>query len=427
MSQNTPNDPGYNDHVTAHEPVEDSSNPYFQAGSRQQEPDLDAAAPALRNEENQRLNRKALLFLGGIVLLLAAMVALILTKVSKDDAPKNEKVKAVAPFVPPSQPVDVALPQLPPLPSTPEVSPIEIADLPPLPESRPSRSDSFQDGRPHQTGPTLVERRMANGAVFGVGGAGEGVSGDLMAQTLAQRDARVASNMSLISQGQAGAGAPQNDDGGSVSAQRESPTQASFLRNADHLLLRGTYIRCVLETRIITDYSGFTSCIVTEPVYSVNGRELLLPRGSKVAGSYNSSVKADRVGVVWDRITTPNGVDVKMSSPGVDGLGGAGHPGDLNSHWGSRIASALMISLLSDAFKYAAAEHGPGSSAITDGGTIYSQPYESATARTMERMAGQVLEQSMGRAPTVTINQGTVVNVYVAKDVDFSGVMPPRR
>ncbi|MGK2911363.1 MAG: TrbI/VirB10 family protein, partial [Sphingobium sp.] len=51
-------------------------------------------------------------------------------------------------------------------------------------------------------------------------------------------------------------------------------------------------------------------------------------------------------------------------------------------------------------------------------------PYESATARTMERLANRALEQAMSRPPTVTINQGTVLNVYVAKDVDFSAVLP---
>lgn len=127
--------------------------------------------------------------------------------------------------------------------------------------------------------------------------------------------------------------------------------------------------------------------------------------------------------MIWDRITTPNGIDVNMASPGVDNLGAAGHPGDYNAHWASRISSALLISLISDAFKYAGAKHGPESTTITNSGNEVVQPYESNTARAMERLANQALERGANRPPTVTINQGTVINVYVAKDVDFSPVL----
>jgi type IV secretion system protein VirB10 len=199
-------------------------------------------------------------------------------------------------------------------------------------------------------------------------------------------------------------------------------TSARYIKKPGALLVRGTYIRCVLETRIITDIGGFTSCVVTEPIYSINGRSLLVPKGSKILGKYNAGLGGvRRVSVIWDRITTPNGIDINMASPGVDNLGGAGYAGQYDAHWGSRISSALLVSLISDAFKYAAAEHGPETTTITGSGLAVQSPYESATARTMERLANQALDNS--RPPTVTINQGTVVNVYVAKDVDFSGVL----
>ena len=66
----------------------------------------------------------------------------------------------------------------------------------------------------------------------------------------------------------------------------------------------------------------------------------------------------NRVAVIWDRVITPNGIDVNMASPGIDNLGGAGLPGYYNAHWGQRIGAALLISMLSDAFSYEAAEHG---------------------------------------------------------------------
>nr|WP_255783876.1 TrbI/VirB10 family protein [Lysobacter chinensis] len=204
---------------------------------------------------------------------------------------------------------------------------------------------------------------------------------------------------------------------------RRGRASAQPLYKPDTLLVRGTYIRCVLETRVVTDVPGFTSCIVTEPVYSINGRRLLLPKGSKVLGTYGSSaVGGERVAVVWDRITTPTGLDINMSSPGVDNLGSSGHPGHYDAHWPQRITSALLISMLSDAFKYAGAKHGPQQVDISNG-TVVQSPYESNTARTMERLANAALDKSMARPPTVTINQGEVVNVYVAQDVDFSAVL----
>lgn len=416
MNQHTPNAPDPGDDTRGNDPSV-GSNPYFQAGARQPEPDLDAAAPNLRNEENQRLNRKALLFLGGIVLLLVAMGALLFINMRGDKKDEVTQVREVAPFVPSAQnDMPASLP--PPM----ETEPVQLAQLPPPPPQLVPLAPQYEPQHEIPTGPTLMQRRMADGGAMGQGPGG-GAANDPMAQALASRNQAMLESMKAAG---LGGQLPQQADS-SIKAQLQDISQASFLRKPDTLLLRGTFIRCVLETRIITDYSGFTSCVVTEPVYSVNGSSLLLPKGSKLSGTYNGGGKVDRVGVIWDRVTTPTGIDVLMSSPGVDNLGGAGHPGDLDNHWASRISSALMVSLLADAFKYAAAEHGPGSTAITDGGTIYSQPYESATARTMERLAGEVVQQAMSRPPTVTINQGTIVNVYVAKDVDFSGVMGARR
>lgn len=253
--------------------------------------------------------------------------------------------------------------------------------------------------------PTLMERRMLNSAdgpsQTGPEGAGMGM---MTPESYAQA--------MLAAQGQQGR-----------EPARPEVASAQPIYNPDTLLVRGTYIRCVMETRIVTDVPGFASCVVTEPTYSINGRRLLLPKGSKVSGKYqNDNIDGPRVSVIWDRITTPTGLDVNMASPGVDNLGGAGHPGDYDAHWASRITSALLISMISDAFKYAGAKHGPQSASITNGAVVVA-PYESNTARAMERLANQALDRSVNRPPTVTINQGTVVNIYVAKDVDFSTVL----
>ena len=395
MSQNN-NHPGSTD--AAHE-AQLASNPYVANAAGGTVPDLDAAAPQLRNEENQRMNRKALMFLAVLIVVVMAMAWLLLGRSSKSNerpaAPREER-----PYVPETPTVMRAPP--PPLP----VQPIEM--VPPLPLVEPVPAfDSFQSAGPVlPRGPSLVDRR--------IGDAGGMPAGMPMGEQGMLAGGGMPGMPGMAPEGAGG-------QAGTIQASLSETAQAGFLNRRDTLLQRGTYIRCILETRVVSDHPGFTSCIVTEAVYSTTGQTLLLPKGSKVFGSYAGAM-TDRVQVIWDRVTTPNGVDVQMSSPGVDGLGGAGHPGDLDNHWAQKLSSALLISLVADGFKWAAAEHGPRDYEVGGNGTIVSTPYESATARTMERMANDVLNQQLNRKPTVTINQGTVVNVYVAKDVDFSAV-----
>jgi type IV secretion system protein VirB10 len=275
--------------------------------------------------------------------------------------------------------------------------------LPPLPPQPPLPTSSQG---PRQ--PTLMERRMmAANAPTAVGVAhGNGrppTPGGGLPSTGA--DPSVPSNSAYSAKALA------------------QTSSARPLMRPDTLMLRGTYIRCVLETHIVTDIPGFTSCIVTEPIYAFSGRRLLLPKGSKVLGKYDTEPNGPRVAVVWDRIVTPTGIDVNMASPGVDSLGGAGHPGHLDEHWATRIGSALLISLFSDAFKYTAAEYGPGSSTVSNAGVVVQSPFESNTAQTLQSFANQAVRRAANRPATVTIHQGSVVNVYVAKDVDFSGVV----
>ena len=414
MSQNSSN-PYEQAHATAS--ADAAPNPYMSAQPAAPAPDLDAAAPSLRNDDQQRVNRKALVFLGGIILLLALMAIVVFKNVTSRDAAEKPAEEQVS--TPPLS--DANTPPLPQAPAT-AAEPIDVQPmmaqepLPPLPAQPmydasamppPAPGMSLPQQPMHQ--PTLMERRMgAEPQVGGMGGAGQ--PNNAYAQAVAMTQA------TLGGQG----GAKPTDD--PADGSRRKSTSARFLRNPDALLVRGTTLRCVLSTRIISEADGFTSCVLAEPVYSINGRSLLLPRGSKIYGSYQARPKGNRIEVIWDRVTTPANVDVNMSSPGVDGLGAAGVPGHLDSHWASRITSAVMVSLLSDAFKYAAAENGPSTATVSQGVVVVS-PFESNTARTLDRIANQAAEAAMSRPPTVTINQGTLLNVYVARDVDFSEVI----
>ncbi|WP_254461098.1 TrbI/VirB10 family protein [Xanthomonas sacchari] len=386
-----PSDENYgNDHGQSRSPRADDApreNPYFARQQQTADPDLDANEPVLRSSDLKKLNRKALVFLAGIAaLLILAIFWLVSGSSTPEPAPKPRQEAVVAP----------ALPQTAAPPPVQQVEPVPLAEqpsLPPLPPMPTNADAQMQSAARQERGPSLLERRMAG--LQQESGGGQGMGGML----------------------------PGQEQGGAP-LQQGQETSAKPIANPDGLLVRGTYIRCVLETRIITDFPGFTSCIITEPVYSINGRRLLLPKGSKILGQYGAAEPTGpRMQVVWDRITTPTGIDVTLVGPGVDNLGSSGHPGQYSAHWASRISSALMISMLSDAFKWAAAENGPKTTTVgLNSGVVTQQPYESNTAQSIQRLADQALDRR--RPATVTINQGTIVNVYVAKDVDFTAVLP---
>ncbi|MFB5206232.1 hypothetical protein ABGA94_10005, partial [Stenotrophomonas sp. 3diitr2024] len=65
---------------------------------------------------------------------------------------------------------------------------------------------------------------------------------------------------------------------------------------------------------------------VVEPVEAIPTGSLMLdialgigglPKGSKIYGAYGGGPMGKRVEVIWDRITTPNGIDVAETTVGV--------------------------------------------------------------------------------------------------------------
>ena len=387
-AQNPPNHGDEHDHSASPVAGEHADalagNPYASHyQQRAEEPDLDAGAPQLRASELRRMNHRALLLLGAVVLLLLFVAYwMIQSATASHDKPKPREEKVTVA----EAPAAVALPQLP----RPAPAPVPAQPIPLMPA--PARTPSLPREQPQgPREPSLVQRRI-------------------LAAEVGSAELPPAVPMPTST----GTGLPGSAD--------SDITNAQPLTKPDTLMQRGTYIRCVLETRIVSDISGYSTCLVTEPVYSFNGHTLLLPKGSKVLGSYQKQQNQRRVEVIWDRIITPSGIDVSMKSPGIDNLGGAGLPGHYDAHWGERIGAALLISMLSDAFKYEAAKHGPTTTTISNG-YVTQEPFESNTARTVQNLADQAVREAANRPPTVTINQGTVIYVYVSKDVDFSGVV----
>ncbi len=130
--------------------------------------------------------------------------------------------------------------------------------------------------------------------------------------------------------------------------------RASMMPNRNLLLSKGTFIECILETKVDTTVPGMTSCVIPRNIYSANGKTLLLERGSKAVGEYKGAVEngLNRIFVLWTQIQTPNGVRINLNSPSTDALGGAGLSGEIDFHWWRRFGNALLFTLIQDGFDF---------------------------------------------------------------------------
>lgn len=208
--------------------------------------------------------------------------------------------------------------------------------------------------------------------------------------------------------------------GGELQASSTPRTSASTTGNRSLVLPKGSAFTCALTTRVVSATSGLVGCQVQRNVYSENGRVLLIERGSHIDGEYRStSVHPGtvRIPVLWTRIRTPLGITMDVDSPGTGALGESGIDGYVDNRWMERIGGALLLSFVDDAVALAAQR----SSGSTDngGGTTIVMP---STTGSSSKLAEKLLDGSINLPPLIYQDQGAVVGIYVARDVDFSRV-----
>ncbi len=189
---------------------------------------------------------------------------------------------------------------------------------------------------------------------------------------------------------------------------------AGQLNNLDGLITQGTMIGGILETAIQSDLPGMVRAIISEDVYSFDSSHLLIPKGSKLIGMYRSGVTRgqSRVFVIWNRLIRNDGVSVNIGSYGTDALGRSGLGGEVDTHFLERFGSSVLLSMIDAGLKIGVQSmNDPDTATVAlDTGDDFSKASEIA------------LENSIAIPPTIHVDQGTRIKVFVGKDLDFSQV-----
>ncbi|HML83102.1 MAG TPA: type IV secretion system protein VirB10 [Thiomonas arsenitoxydans] len=334
--------------------------------------------------------------------------------------------------------------QIPPAPATPASAP---AAAPILLSKPPAPAMGGLAALDHRQGPpqiTLAQRRqfdplMMSGQDTNTAGQQPGANGQPSQQAVARPTYAAApqpyvapmpapSSFNQASTG-VGSAAPapsaqsNNPDslGGNLKPTRLALASARVLPNRNFIITKGTSLECALDTAIDTTLPSLTTCTLTRNVYSDNGNVILLDRGSKLVGEFRSGVQQGqaRVFVLWDRVETPDGVVINITSPGADRLGRGGNTGYVDNHFWQRFGAAILMSFISDT---TAALVNRETASNNAGAAAASTFAYTNTVNSGQEVVKSMLKSSVDIPPTIRINQGAHIQVMVARDLSFANV-----
>ena len=182
-------------------------------------------------------------------------------------------------------------------------------------------------------------------------------------------------------------------------------------------VLAGTVIPAVLISSVNTSLPGEVIAQVRQDIYdTVTGNFLLIPKGSKIIGQYDSRVSYGqrRVLIAFTRIIRPDGSSILLSkAPGTDLKGQSGMEGTVNNHWWRVLGAATLSTILS-----------VGTGVASDNSGNNNIYYRSAEQNAMLSAAGNISQigqnltnRAINIQPTLTIPSGFEFNVIVQKDM----------
>ena len=188
-----------------------------------------------------------------------------------------------------------------------------------------------------------------------------------------------------------------------------------------HPVLEGTLIDTVLTNRLDGSVAAPVNCLVTNAVYSHDGRRVLIPAGARVLGETKpvQTFGDNRLAVAFNRLVMPDGRTYPLDQfMGLNDIGDAGLRDQVNQHYRSTFGASAAVGLISGLAQFlgtGAFSRGNGDRTVIITGGV-GDAASQATAQTMNRF--------LNRPPSITIREGHRVKVYVTSDFELPAYEP---
>jgi type IV secretion system protein VirB10 len=207
-------------------------------------------------------------------------------------------------------------------------------------------------------------------------------------------------------------------------ATRDSRWIAPYARTAGQPLelKTGTVIPGVMVTGINSDLPGSLIGQVSQNVYdSRDGRQLLIPQGSKLYGVYDSRVVygQERVLIAWNRVIFPDGSSMTLGAmPGADMSGYAGFEDQVNNHYLRLFGSAVLMSLITGGSAYAMDSTNNSGDSDSDKTSMQDEMISALSAQ-LGQTGAALLQKNLTIKPTLEIRPGYQFIVVLTQDLVF--------
>ncbi|WP_292091128.1 TrbI/VirB10 family protein [Brevundimonas sp.] len=201
---------------------------------------------------------------------------------------------------------------------------------------------------------------------------------------------------------------------GAAASTADAPLRATSSARGPLTIPQGTLIPAVLETALDSTRPGAVRAMVSRDVTGFDGRQILIPRGTRLYGEYEADLKPGqkRAFVQWTRLVRPDGVAIAINSPAADAQGRTGIPGRVNTHFLQRFGSSLLQSTLNLGVTLVGRNNGNSPVVVALPG---------ATEGAIRAASGGGEQQVQ---PTLRVEAGVSVTVFVAQDLQFPPVRP---
>lgn len=214
-----------------------------------------------------------------------------------------------------------------------------------------------------------------------------------------------------------------------------STSQLTRIGDMTTVIAQGKMIDSILETPVNTLHPGPIRAMISRDVYSENGSNILIPKGSRLIGTLKGGYTPGitRIAISWDRVILPSGYDIAMTAaPGVDKLGMVGVEGTVNRQFIETVGSAALLSIINIGAARMVEDYFHVKPAITtsttnpDGTRVRqdavltpTQQAAQAEFNNLSNLTKNWLSQNFLPTPYIVVNQGTRLKVFVNQDIRF--------